>query len=313
MRVFVTGASGWIGSAVVPELLAAGHEVLGLARSDAVGRHGRRARRRGPPRHARRPRRRSAPAPRRPTASSTSATTTTSRRWPRRRELDRRAIETFGDVLAGSGGAARRSPRARSGSAPRPVGDRARPPDPPCTRASRTPRRAGAGRPRRALVGRAVRADRPRARATTASSPCSSSIARRTGVAAYIDDGANRWPAVHRLDAAALVRLAVESAPAGSVLHAVDEQGIPTREIAEAIGRSLGVPARVDPGRAGRRALRLDRRVLRHGRGRLERPDARAARVDADASGPARGPRGGQLRRRPCTLERFSPSLSPRQ
>jgi nucleoside-diphosphate-sugar epimerase len=72
-------------------------------------------------------------------------------------------------------------------------------------------------------------------------------LARRTGVAGYIGDGGNRWPAVHRLDAAALVRLAVESAPAGSVLHAVDEQGIPTREIAAAIGRSIDVPVESRP------------------------------------------------------------------
>jgi nucleoside-diphosphate-sugar epimerase len=71
--------------------------------------------------------------------------------------------------------------------------------------------------------------------------------ARRTGVAGYIEDGANHWPAVHRLDAAALVRLAVESAPAGTVLHAAAEPGIPTREIAEAIGHSIGVPARSIP------------------------------------------------------------------
>jgi nucleoside-diphosphate-sugar epimerase len=67
-------------------------------------------------------------------------------------------------------------------------------------------------------------------------------IAREKGVSGYIDDGANRWPAVHRFDAAHLVRLAVENAPAGSVLHAVAEEGVPTRVIAEAIGRGLDLP-----------------------------------------------------------------------
>jgi len=67
-------------------------------------------------------------------------------------------------------------------------------------------------------------------------------IARDKGVSGYIDDGANRWPAVHRLDARSLVRLAVIDAPAGSVLHAVAEEGVPTRVIAEAIGRGLDVP-----------------------------------------------------------------------
>ena len=67
-------------------------------------------------------------------------------------------------------------------------------------------------------------------------------IARRQGVAGYVGDGTNRWPAVHRADAARLARLAVESAPAGSVLHAVADEGVPFREIAGAIGRHLGLP-----------------------------------------------------------------------
>ena len=77
-------------------------------------------------------------------------------------------------------------------------------------------------------------------------------FAREHGVAAYIGDGANRWPAVHTLDAARLYRLALESAPAGTRLHAVGDEGIEFRRIAEAIGRGVGVPARsVEPDRAG--------------------------------------------------------------
>jgi nucleoside-diphosphate-sugar epimerase len=68
-------------------------------------------------------------------------------------------------------------------------------------------------------------------------------IARQEGVAGYVGDGTNRWPAVHRSDAARLARLAVEAAPAGSVLHAVADEGVPFREIAQAIGRHLGLPA----------------------------------------------------------------------
>ena len=67
-------------------------------------------------------------------------------------------------------------------------------------------------------------------------------IARTKGVSAYIGDGSNRWPAVHRLDAAHLYRLALEDAPAGSVFHAIADEGIATREIAEVIGRHLDLP-----------------------------------------------------------------------
>lgn len=67
-------------------------------------------------------------------------------------------------------------------------------------------------------------------------------VAREKGVAGYVGEGTNRWPAVHRSDAARITRLGLEKAPAGTLLHAVGEEGVPTREIAEAIGRGLGVP-----------------------------------------------------------------------
>jgi nucleoside-diphosphate-sugar epimerase len=78
-------------------------------------------------------------------------------------------------------------------------------------------------------------------------------MARKNGVSVYVGDGANRWPAVHTLDAARLYRLAVESAPPGARLHGVAEQGIPFRQIAEAIGQGLGIPvAAVAPDEAAR-------------------------------------------------------------
>ena len=67
-------------------------------------------------------------------------------------------------------------------------------------------------------------------------------VARASGVSGYVGDGSNRWPAVHRRDAARLVRLALEQAPAGSVTHVVDEEGVATRDIAEQIGRGLDLP-----------------------------------------------------------------------
>lgn len=115
--------------------------------------------------------------------------------------------------------------------------------------------------------------------------------AREHGTSAYIGDGANHWPAVHRLDAAHLLHLAMERAPARSVLHGIAEQGVPTRAIAEAIGRGLEVPVvSVAPDAAGEH-FGWYAGLFGPRRPRRQHVHQTAARVASDASGPSRGPR----------------------
>lgn len=246
MRVFVTGASGWIGSAAVPELLAAGHDVVGLARSEA-----------------------------------SAASLTAAGAEVRRGDLDdlaalragaedadavlhlafkhdfgdmagsgrteRAAVEAFGDVLAGSD----RPLLLASGIAGVAPGrllteDLASPyaaPDAP------------RGASETYALGLADRGVRPVALRFAPTVHGSGDhgfvaelvrVARERGVAGYVGAGSNRWPAVHRSDAGRLIALALARAAAQGdvpVVHAVGEEGVPARDIAEAIGRATGVPA----------------------------------------------------------------------
>jgi nucleoside-diphosphate-sugar epimerase len=242
MRVFVTGASGFIGSAVVPELLGAGHEVVGLARSDA-------------------------------SAAAIAAVGADVLRgdlddldtlrsgaagsdgvihlafvhdfahFEASARTDLHAIQTLGAALEGSG----RPLVIASGSLGLAPGRVATERDMPSPHGMVSPRIAGADATL-SLAERGVRSSVLRLPPTVHGEGDHGfvstliGIAREKGVSGYVGDGANRWPAVHRLDAATLFRLAVESAPAASILHGSAEEGVPASTIAGVIGRHLDLP-----------------------------------------------------------------------
>lgn len=241
MRVFVTGASGWIGSASIQELLAAGHQVLGLARSDASAE---RVAALGAEVH------RGDLDDLDSLAAGAAASDGVLHlgyhhdfsQMARAAELDRAAIDTFGTVLEGSG----KPLLMASGTLGLSVGRVATERDD--ADASAHPRIANA-HAALALADRGVRSIVVRFPPTVYGPGDHGFVAALVGfarenrVSGYVGDGANRWPAVHRLDAARLVRLALERAPAGTVVHAIAEEGVPAKAIAEAIGRGLGLPA----------------------------------------------------------------------
>jgi len=233
VRIFVTGATGFIGSAVVTELIGAGHEVTGLARSaqGAAALQAAGAAVHGGDLEDLDSLRAGAMAA--DGVIHTAFVHDFSRLHDSGR-IDLRAVETLADSgrpLVITSGTALVAPgrTATENDASDPAGAGSH--------------RAASEHAALARGGVVVRfPPSVHGEGDHGFVPVLIDVARTRGVSAYVGDGANRWAAVHRLDAARLFRLAIESAPAGSVLHGVGEEGIPTREIAEVIGRHLGVP-----------------------------------------------------------------------
>jgi nucleoside-diphosphate-sugar epimerase len=262
MRIFVTGASGWIGSAVVAELIEGGHQVVGLARSEesaaALSAAGAEAHR----------------GTLDDLDSLRSAASASdgvihlafkhelafSGDFQGAADADRRAVETFGETLAGTD----RPLLIASGTLGVLPGQVATEQDGHGEHAAVA---AFGGGPQArwetaeftlSLASQGVRSSVVRLPPTNHGDGDNGfmatlvEIAREKGVSGYIGDGTNRWPAVHRLDSAHLFALALEQAPAGSTLHAIAEEGVPIREVAEVIGRHLDVPVlSISPEEAG--------------------------------------------------------------
>lgn len=244
MRVFVTGATGFIGSAVVAELLDAGHQVLALARSDQAAAELVVA----------------GAEPHRGELVNVESLAAGARAcdgvahlafihdfstYQENGAIDHRAVMAMVDALEGSGKPIVITSGTTSVAADRPITE-----DDAATSDSAAAVRAPSEATVLDAATRGVRSSVLRLPPSVhgggdhAFVPALIDIARRTGVSAHVGDGANQWSAVHRLDAARLFRLALERAAPGTRLHGVAEEGIAMRAIAEAIGEGLGVPVR---------------------------------------------------------------------
>ena len=238
MRVFVTGATGFIGSRIVPELIGAGHQVLGLSRSEAGAQFLAKA-----GAQVQRGDLEDLESLRSGAAASDAVLHVAFRHdWTKFADscaLDKRAIEAMGAVLQGSS-----RPFIVSSGVGVAAGRAATEDDPPLSSPS-IPRVSEVTA--LALLEHGVHASvmrLPQIHDTVKQGLITPliAIARAKGVSAYVGDGHNRWPAAHVTDVARLYRLALEKFAAGARYHAVAEEGVPLKEIATAIGRGLNVP-----------------------------------------------------------------------